>query len=79
MYCSRLSVARLNCRLQRLKEVSATLEQRRALPATVEDRITGVSQPIHRFEPALNLALLLFLTAEQLVGEQRRLPNCQSS
>jgi hypothetical protein len=62
-----------------VKKAFTSLEQRRALQAIVEDRITGVSQPIHRFEPALDLTLLLFLTTEQFIGEQRRLPNRQSS
>jgi hypothetical protein len=62
-----------------VKEAFAVLEQRRALQTTVEDRITGVSQPIHGLEPALDLTLLLWLAAEQLVGEKRRLHHCQSS
>ena len=45
-----------------------TSRTRRALQAIVEHRIAGVSQPIHRLEPALDLTLLLFLTTEQFIG-----------
>src|SRR5580704_3480076 len=41
-----------DCCLQLLKETFATLEQRRVSQTSINNRITNLSQSIHRLEPA---------------------------